>query len=91
MISIGNPYNWKLLHSKCNWTEESLENFMQIFDKYYAKEEFKETLYNIIDYGLPFNQEELENNYEYPNISMKKEFINFSKEKQKIIHKHSTN
>ena len=66
MISIGNPYNWKLLNSKCNWTEESLENFLQLFDKYYTKEEFKESLFNTIDYALPFNQEELEKNYENP-------------------------
>lgn len=66
MINIGNAYNWKLLHSKCKWSEQSLENFMQIFDKYYTKEEFNQSLYNIIDYGLPFDQKQLEDNYGNP-------------------------
>ena len=83
MISIGNPYNWKLLNSKCNWTEESLENFLQLFDKYYTKEEFKESLFNIIDYALPFIQDELERNYKNPKYFHEKGIKKFFQEKTK--------
>ena len=83
MISIGNPYNWKLLNSKCNWTEESLENFLQLFDKYYTKEEFKESLFNIIDYALPFIQDELERNYQKPKYFHEKGIKKFFQEKTK--------
>ena len=83
MISIGNPYNWKLLNSKCNWTEESLENFLQLFDKYYTKEEFKESLFNTIDYALPFIQDELERNYQNPKYFHEKGIKKFFQEKTK--------
>ena len=81
MISVGNPYNWKLLHSNCKWTEEDLEKFFPIFDKLYAKDEFKESLYNIIDYGLPFNQEEIEDNYGKPEYFHEKGIQKFFKGK----------
>lgn len=77
MINIGNAYNWKLLHSKCKWSEQSLENFMQIFDKYYTKEEFNQSLYNIIDYGLPFDQKQLEDNYGKPEYFHEKGIYKF--------------
>ena len=83
MISIGNPYNWKLLKSECGWDEESLENFMQIFDKYYMKEEFKNSLYNIIDYRLPFNKEQLKENYNNPEYFHEKGIKKFFKGKTK--------
>ena len=83
MISIGNPYNWKLLKSECGWDEESLENFMQIFDEYYTKEEFKNSLYNIIDYRLPFNKEQLKKNYNNPKYFHKKGIDKFFKGKTK--------
>ena len=83
MISIGNPYNWKLLKSECGWDEESLENFMQIFDEYYTKEEFKNSLYNIIDYRLPFNKEQLKENYNNPEYFHEKGIKKFFKGKTK--------
>ena len=83
MISIGNPYNWKVLHSYCKWTEEDLVNFFQIYDKLYAKDEFKESLYNIIDYGLPFNQEKIEDKYGNPEYFHEKGLQKFFNGKTK--------
>ena len=83
MISVGNPYNWKLLHSNCKWTEEDLEKFFPIFDKLYAKDEFKESLYNIIDYGLPFNQEKIEDKYGNPEYFHEKGLQKFFNGKTK--------
>ena len=33
-----------------------IENFTLMFDKYQINENFKESLYNIIDYNLPFKK-----------------------------------
>ena len=41
MISVGNPYNWKLLHSNCKWTEEDLEKGIKSVNK--------ERIYKFID------------------------------------------
>ena len=80
MINNGNPYNWKLLK---NWSKDDIENFMPVFDEYFMNENFKESLYNIIDYGLPFNQQDLEKEHDNPNFYHEKGIFNFFKGKTK--------
>ena len=55
MISKSNQYNWKLLNDK-KWSIDDIENFTLMFDKYHINENFRESLYNIIEYNLPFKK-----------------------------------
>ena len=48
------PYKLKL--RRCNWTKDNLKEFISEFDNSHTKDDFNNSLYNIIDYGLHYNE-----------------------------------
>ena len=59
----GNSYKLKL--RRCDWTKDNLKEFINIFDYSHTKDDFNNISYNIIDYGLHFNEVK-ELNFESP-------------------------
>ena len=59
----GNSYKLKL--RRCDWTKDNLKEFINIFDYSHTKVDFNNILYNIIDYGLHYNEIK-ELNFESP-------------------------
>ena len=50
----GTSYKLKL--RRCNWTKDKLKEFINVFDYSHTKDDFNNSLYNIIDYGLHYNE-----------------------------------
>jgi preprotein translocase subunit SecA len=50
----GTSYKLKL--RRCNWTKDKLKEFIKVFDDFHTKDGFNNSLYNIIDYGLHYNE-----------------------------------
>ena len=80
MINIGDPYNWKLLKT-IGWSEDNIENFIPIYDVNHTNKNFQDSLYDIIDYKLPFNSADLQEDLGNPNIFHEKGISNFFKGK----------
>ena len=61
----GTSYKLKL--RRCNWTKDKLKEFIKVFDDFHTKDGFNNSLYNIIDYGLHYNEVK-ELNFDSPEI-----------------------
>ena len=67
---------------RCNWTKNNIKEFIKTFDENHMKDNFNECLYNIIDYGLNY-EDSTKLNFEDPKKYHEKGLNNFFKGKIK--------
>lgn len=67
---------------RCNWTKNNIKEFIKTFDENHMKDNFNECLYNIIDYGLNY-EDSTELNFKDPKKYHEKGLNNFFKGKIK--------